>query len=77
MCDGLITYYSDIIDQFTLGHQFLLSEFDVVPSIAWQLDPFGHSGVYPSLLSEMGFQGVFLARVSDTDRVRFWMEIET
>ncbi len=41
MNDEGATHYTDMIDQMTWGHQFLLREFgpDAVPSIGWQIDP--------------------------------------
>ncbi|OAF69774.1 hypothetical protein A3Q56_02473 [Intoshia linei] len=49
MNDEATTYYSDIIDQMTLGHEFIKNTFGVeaVPTIAWQIDPFGHSVSIP------------------------------
>lgn len=41
MNDEACTYYEDIIDQMSLGHRFLLKEFNIAPKVAWQLDPFG------------------------------------
>ena len=35
-----------MVDQTTLGHRLLLEEFGEdggIPTVAWQLDPFGHS----------------------------------
>lgn len=45
--------YSDVIDQFTLGHEFLkriLGE-DGVPTMVWQIDPLGHSVTHAVLYS--------------------------
>lgn len=43
MNDEAAPYYEDVIDQMTWGHQFLKREFNVVPTIGWHIDPFGHS----------------------------------
>ena len=43
MHDEATTHYMGMIDQTTLGHQFLKQEFGYVPTVGWQLDPFGHS----------------------------------
>eukprot|EP00252_Welwitschia_mirabilis_P007627 TRINITY_DN1919_c0_g1_i1.p1 TRINITY_DN1919_c0_g1~~TRINITY_DN1919_c0_g1_i1.p1 ORF type:complete len:1055 (-),score=246.23 TRINITY_DN1919_c0_g1_i1:132-3296(-) len=68
MHDEASTYYVDMIDQTTLGHQFLKKEFDVVPRIGWQIDPFGHSAVQGYLLSaEVGFEGLYFARADYQD----------
>lgn len=50
MHDEAATHYIDMIDQTTLGHRFLASEFGITPRIAWQIDPFGHSAVQGYLL---------------------------
>lgn len=39
-----------MIDQTTRGHDFLLREFNFTPSIAWQIDPFGHSSTQVCML---------------------------
>ena len=45
-------YYVDMIDQTTLGHRFLLEQFNYVPRIGWQIDPFGHSATQPTLTTQ-------------------------
>ena len=41
MNDEAAAHYISIIDQMTLGHQWLLKEFGecAVPKIGWQIDP--------------------------------------
>jgi lysosomal alpha-mannosidase len=41
MNDEASCYYEDIIDQMTLGHQFLKKTFDYAPTVGWHIDPFG------------------------------------
>lgn len=50
MHDEAATHYLDMIDQTTLGHRFLASEFGIAPKVTWQIDPFGHSAVQGYLL---------------------------
>ena len=61
-----------MIDQTTLGHQFILTEFgsQFIPTIGWQIDPFGHSATQASLLSaEVGFDALYFARYDYQDRI--------
>ncbi|KAK6275839.1 hypothetical protein POUND7_005548 [Theobroma cacao] len=71
MHDEAATHYIDMIDQTTLGHRFIKSEFNVTPRIGWQIDPFGHSAVQAYLLSaEVGFDSLFFARIDYQDRAK-------
>ncbi|KAF7840227.1 putative alpha-mannosidase [Senna tora] len=71
MHDEAATHYIDMIDQTTLGHQFLKQEFGVTPRIGWQIDPFGHSAVQAYLLgAEVGFDSLFFARIDYQDRAK-------
>ena len=57
MNDEASTHYNSIIDQHTLGAQFLLNEFGQCarPKIGWQIDPFGHSREQASLEAQVFF----------------------
>lgn len=48
--DEATSHFSMMIDQTTRGHDFLLREFNFTPSIAWQIDPFGHSSTQVCML---------------------------
>lgn len=68
MHDEAATHYVDMVDQTTLGHRFLLEEFGVVPTVGWQIDPFGHSATQAALLSaEAGFDSLFFGRIDYQD----------
>lgn len=42
---------------------FLKGEFGKVPTIGWQLDPFGHSATHAALMcGRLGFDGLFFGR---------------
>ena len=58
-----------MIDQTTLGHEFLKRELGVLPKVGWQLDPFGHSASQASLFThKMGFDALFFGRIDYQDR---------
>ena len=73
MHDEATTHFMGMIDQTTLGHDFLKKEFDYIPSIGWQLDPFGHSATQASLLSrEAGFNALYFGRIDYQDLQNRW-----
>ena len=41
--DEAICYYDDIIDQYTIGMNFLHEKFKYIVKIGWATDSFGHS----------------------------------
>jgi alpha-mannosidase len=70
MHDEATTHYIDMVDQTTLGHQYIVKEFGAAanPSIGWQVDPFGHSSTQAALLSaEVGFDALFFGRIDYQD----------
>ena len=68
MHDEATTHYMGMIDQTTLGHQFLQRELGVVPKVGWQLDPFGHSSTQASLLTaKAGMNALYFGRVDYQD----------
>lgn len=52
----------------TVGHEYLLTNFGVSPKIAWQIDPFGHSSVTPSLFALMGFEALVINRIHYSEK---------
>jgi hypothetical protein len=65
MPDEACTTYGGIIDQMTLGHQFLLNTFGVRPNKGWQIDPFGASSVTPVLEKLAGFDAHLIDRITN------------
>ncbi|CAJ1925259.1 unnamed protein product [Cylindrotheca closterium] len=64
MHDEAATHFMGMIDQTTLGHEFLKRELGVIPKVGWQLDPFGHSASQASLFThKMGFDALFFGRM--------------
>nr|GMC73704.1 probable alpha-mannosidase At5g13980 [Ipomoea batatas] len=71
MHDEAATHYIDMIDQTTLGHQYIKQQFNVTPRIGWQIDPFGHSAVQAYLLgAEVGFDSLYFGRIDYQDRAK-------
>ncbi|XP_033744911.1 lysosomal alpha-mannosidase-like [Pecten maximus] len=70
MNDEASTHYNAIIDQHTLGFEFLRQNFGDCgrPRVAWQIDPFGHSREQASLFAQMGFDGLFFGRLDYQDK---------
>ena len=72
MNDEAATHYQSIVDQFTWGLRFLNDTFGECarPRIGWQIDPFGHSREQASLFTQMGYDGLFFARLDYQDKVK-------
>nr|GMC94884.1 alpha-mannosidase isoform X1 [Ipomoea batatas] len=71
MHDEAVCHYIDMIDQTTLGHQLIKSQFNITPRAGWQIDPFGHSAVQAYLFgAELGFDSVHFARIDYQDRAK-------
>ena len=71
MHDEAAAHYIDMIDQTTLGHLFIREQFgeQAIPTVGWQIDPFGHSATQAALLSAaVGFDGLFFGRIDYQDR---------
>ncbi|CAF5045895.1 unnamed protein product, partial [Rotaria magnacalcarata] len=53
MNDEGVTHYNSIIDQHSLGAEFLRDQFGECgrPKLGWQIDPFGHSRQVASLFA--------------------------
>lgn len=65
MHDEAAPLYTEMVDQTTRGHQFLLKNFGPAanPRGTWQIDPFGHSNTEAWLLgAEAGMESLFWGR---------------
>ena len=70
MHDEATALFVDMLDQTTLGHRMIADEFgpEAVPTVAWQIDPFGHSASQAALLSaEAGMDSLFFGRIDYKD----------
>lgn len=65
MNDEAAPHYSMIIDQMSCGHRWINKTFgrQYLPTTGWQIDPFGHSREFASILSQIGFNALFLGRI--------------
>ncbi|CAI5468058.1 unnamed protein product [Closterium sp. Yama58-4] len=78
MHDEAVCHYRDVLHHMSLGHRFLRRHFNITPSIAWQIDPFGHSATQASLITAQGgLHAVFFARADYKDVARRKQERST
>ncbi|KAL5986035.1 hypothetical protein ACLOJK_028025 [Asimina triloba] len=71
MHDEATCHYIDMIDQTTMGHRLIKQQFNKIPRVGWQIDPFGHSAVQAYLFgAELGFDSLFFARIDYQDRAK-------
>ena len=69
MNDEATTHYNAIIDQMSLGLRFIRKEFgeEARPTVAWHIDPFGHSAEQASIHAMIGFNSFYFARIDYQD----------
>ena len=48
MHDEAAANFVDMLDQTALGHRFIFETFGIsaIPTVQWQIDPFGHSATH-------------------------------
>src|SRR3990167_4739207 len=63
MHDQACCYVDDIIANYEYGREYTKNVFDLVPIIAWSVDPFGASRGSARLFAEMGFDSLGLNRM--------------
>ncbi|KAL0858611.1 hypothetical protein ABMA27_012445 [Loxostege sticticalis] len=71
MSDEATTSYHAVIDHYTYSLRKINTTFLECgrPLVAWQADCFGHSREFASLLSQMGFDGLFINPISFDDEL--------
>jgi len=62
--DEATTYYEDIIDQMTYGHQYIYNTFNKTIKTGWSVDSFGSSLVNCYIQEKMGIENIFLSRIN-------------
>ena len=68
MHDEACAHFMGMMDSTTLGHDLLYRELGVIPTIGWQIDPFGHSATQAYLLThQLGFQALYFGRIDYQD----------
>ena len=67
MNDEAGTHVGAIVDQMTWGHRFLNDTFgpSALPTVSWQIDPYGHSAAYADLVQAMGFDAFVGQKISN------------
>ncbi|KAK7113102.1 lysosomal alpha-mannosidase-like [Littorina saxatilis] len=70
MNDEGATHYNAIIDQHSLGFEFLRETFGKCgkPRVGWQIDTFGHSREQASIFARFGFDSLFFGRLDYQDK---------
>eukprot|EP01105_Mastigella_eilhardi_P024043 TRINITY_DN6182_c0_g1_i1.p1 TRINITY_DN6182_c0_g1~~TRINITY_DN6182_c0_g1_i1.p1 ORF type:complete len:929 (+),score=180.28 TRINITY_DN6182_c0_g1_i1:138-2789(+) len=69
MNDEATTTAVDIVNQMQEGHHWLQQNLGVAPRIAFQIDPFGHSNMYPHLMNQMCMDALIIDRIPWQDKV--------
>ena len=72
MADEAASHYSAFVDNMSLGLRLLNQTFGECgrPTVAWQIDPFGHSKEAASIFAQLGFDGLFFCRLDYRDKAR-------
>jgi hypothetical protein len=66
MHDEALSDFEAVISQLERGHSFLNKTFDIPhPAIGWQIDPFGHSALTPTLMQKFGYEVLVINRIDE------------
>ncbi|GAM26881.1 hypothetical protein SAMD00019534_100560 [Acytostelium subglobosum LB1] len=66
--DEAVAQPNDVMDQITEGFQWLHRTLNITVDYGWQIDPFGHSSLTPTLMSKLNFKAVVGNRISETSK---------
>eukprot|EP01116_Phalansterium_solitarium_P016044 TRINITY_DN3630_c0_g2_i1.p1 TRINITY_DN3630_c0_g2~~TRINITY_DN3630_c0_g2_i1.p1 ORF type:complete len:1254 (-),score=450.47 TRINITY_DN3630_c0_g2_i1:473-4234(-) len=61
--DEATVNYDMVVNQITEGHEYLLKHFNTRPRIGWQVDPFGHSSLTPTVFQRIGYEALVINRI--------------
>ncbi|CDW76004.1 lysosomal alpha-mannosidase [Stylonychia lemnae] len=67
--DEACPLYQDLLLNAKVGQEFLYKEFGVIPKHAWHADSFGHSSTLNRLYQQLGYQSLFIGRISDDIKI--------
>eukprot|EP00002_Diphylleia_rotans_P030542 TRINITY_DN6287_c0_g1_i2.p2 TRINITY_DN6287_c0_g1~~TRINITY_DN6287_c0_g1_i2.p2 ORF type:complete len:527 (+),score=109.26 TRINITY_DN6287_c0_g1_i2:55-1635(+) len=63
MMDEASSTLDSQINQLTEGHDFIFDEFHAYPSVAWQIDPFGHAKATAMVFKLAGYTSLVIDRI--------------
>ncbi|EFA77646.1 alpha-mannosidase [Heterostelium album PN500] len=63
--DEAVSNIDDVMDQITEGHIWIAKHFNRTVEYGWQIDPFGHSSLTPTLFAQLGFKAMIGNRITD------------
>ena len=69
--DEALSDIEAVIRNLETGHAYLKEEFDINSvKVAWQIDPFGHSAITPSIFSKFGYEYMVGSRIDINLKVK-------
>lgn len=63
MNDEANSHWNSILQQLTVGHQWLIRNLNYTPTTAWTIDPFGLSPTMAEMLHGAGLKNLVIQRV--------------
>ena len=61
--DEALSDLDNVILQIDSGHRFFTENKFKKPTVAWQIGPFGHSSITPSIFRQFGYDYLVINRV--------------
>ena len=63
MNDEANTHWFSMLEQLTVGNQWLKRNLNYSAKSSWSIDPFGQSATFPLILKLAGFENLLIQRV--------------